>query len=246
MPSFQHNGATVYYEEHGKGFPILTFAPQGLLSTVDIWNDPSAPINPVTEWSSEYRVITMDQRNAPLGRSRAPITAADGWHSYTADHIAVLDHLGIDKCHLYGQCIGGPFIMGFIKAAPQRVACAVAAQPSGRVGELKPGWNPRFTAWAAEVQKTHPEATREALDGFYKNMYTDGFLYSVNREFLKTCTTPVMVLAGNDEAHPFPISEEMSRLLPNCEFIREWKTGDALQAARPRVREFLKKHTPAA
>jgi hypothetical protein len=52
------------------------------------------------------------------------------------------------------------------------------------------------------------------------------------------------VLAGNDEAHPLPISEELAKLLPNCEFIREWKTGDALTSARARVKEFLAKHTP--
>jgi hypothetical protein len=51
----------------------------------------------------------MDQRNAG-GRSRAPVTAQDGWHSYAADHIALLDHLRIDRCHLFGQCIGGSFI----------------------------------------------------------------------------------------------------------------------------------------
>jgi hypothetical protein len=52
------------------------------------------------------------------------------------------------------------------------------------------------------------------------------------------------VLAGNDEAHPFAISEEVARLLPNSEFIREWKTGDALVAAHHRILEFLTKHTP--
>ena len=31
MPSFEHHGATIYYEEFGQGFPILTFAPAGLL-----------------------------------------------------------------------------------------------------------------------------------------------------------------------------------------------------------------------
>jgi hypothetical protein len=53
-----------------------------------------------------------------------------------------------------------------------------------------------------------------------------------------------MVLAGNDEAHPFPISEELSKLLPTCDFVPEWKEGAALEAARPRVKEFLAKHTP--
>ena len=52
------------------------------------------------------------------------------------------------------------------------------------------------------------------------------------------------MLAGNDEAHPYPISEELSKLLPNCEFIAEWKTGTDLTVARARVKEFLAKHTP--
>jgi hypothetical protein len=57
--------------------------------------------------------------------------------------------------------------------------------------------------------------------------------------------TPCLVLAGNDEAHPYPISEELSKLLPNCEFIPEWKTGAALTSAKARAKEFLAKHTPA-
>jgi hypothetical protein len=54
-----------------------------------------------------------------------------------------------------------------------------------------------------------------------------------------------MVLAGNDEAHPYPISEELSKLLPSCEFIADWKTGAALTSARARVAAFLAKHTPS-
>lgn len=29
MPTFEHAGASIYYEEFGQGFPILTFAPAG-------------------------------------------------------------------------------------------------------------------------------------------------------------------------------------------------------------------------
>ena len=244
MPTIERNGAAIYYEEHGKGFPILTFAPAGLASTISVWSGASAPINPVTEWSSDYRVIVMDQRNAG-GKSRAPITAADGWHSYTADHIAVLDHLKIERCHLYGQCIGGSFIAGMLKAQPQRVAGAVLAQPIGRVGPMKPGRAARFDEWAKGLVD-HPEATPQVLDQFYQNLYAPGFLYSVDRAFIATVKTPCMVLAGNDEAHPYPISEETAKLLPNAEFVPEWKTGDALVAAKKRVKEFFAKHTPRA
>ena len=83
MPTLEHNGATIYYEEFGKGFPILTFAPAGVRSTIAVWSTPMAPINPITEYASSYRVLALDQRNAG-GKSRAPITAKDGWHSCSA------------------------------------------------------------------------------------------------------------------------------------------------------------------
>jgi pimeloyl-ACP methyl ester carboxylesterase len=244
MPTLEHNGASIYYEEFGKGFPILTFAPAGVKSTIAVWSQPSAPINPITEFAANYRVIVMDQRNAG-GKSWAPITAKDGWHSFTQDHIAILDHLRIDRCHLYGQCIGGSFIMSLIKAQPQRVASAVLAQPIGRVGPMKPGRPARFDEWAKGL-KDHPEATNEMLDAFCHNLYAPGFLYSVDRAFVSSCKTPCLVLAGNDEAHPYPISEETAKLLPNSEFIPEWKEGAPLAAAKVRVKEFFAKHTRKA
>ena len=244
MPTIKNGDATIYYEEHGKGFPILTFAPAGLQSTIEVWSGGTAPINPVTEWSSTYRVIVMDQRNAAGGRSRAPIKASDGWQSYASDHMAVLDHLGIPKCHLFGQCIGGSFIFSLLKAQPERVAAAVIAQPIGRVGPMKPGRAVRFNEWAKSLED-HPEATEEVLDSFHQNLYGAGFVYSADREFVKNVKTPCLVLAGNDEAHPRAISDEVAKLLPNAEYILEWKEGEPLETAKARVKQFLAKHTPA-
>jgi pimeloyl-ACP methyl ester carboxylesterase len=243
MPSIDHHGAHIYYEEFGRGFPVLTFAPAGLQSVIAVWGQPSAPINSTTEFADKYRVIASDQRNAG-GRSNAPITAQDGWDAYTADHIAVLDHLRIDKCHLYGQCIGGSFIINMLKHHPERVQSAVLAQPIGRVGPMAPGRPARFNSWA-ETLKDHPEATPQVLDAFCRNLYAPGFVYCAGRDFVKTIKTPCLVLAGNDEAHPWPISEELSKLIPDCEFIAEWKTEPALTAAKARVKEFLAQHTPA-
>jgi pimeloyl-ACP methyl ester carboxylesterase len=242
MPSFEHHGASIYYETYGQGFPILTFAPQGLQSVIDVWHGPSAPVNPITAFVDDFQVIAMDQRNAG-GRSHAPITAQDGWHTYAADHIALLDHLGVAQCHLYGQCIGGPFIMSMLKAQPQRIACAVIAQPIGRVEAALPPRSARFNAWA-ESLKDHPEVSEQVLDAFYENLYGPGFAYSVDRAFVSSCQTPCLVLAGNDAAHPYAIAEEMAQLLPNGEFIAEWKEGAALTAATSRIKAFLAEHTP--
>ena len=83
------------------------------------------------------------------------------------------------------------------------------------------------------------------LDGFNNNLYAAGFAYCCDRDFVKTVKAPCLVLAGNDEAHPWPISEELSKLLPNCEFVTEWKTEPALTPAKAKVLAFLKQHTPA-
>jgi pimeloyl-ACP methyl ester carboxylesterase len=239
MPILEHKGASIYYEEHGKGFPILTFAPAGLLSTIAVWDSAMAPVKPVAEWSANYRVIVMDQRNAG-GRSRAPLTAQDGWHSYAADHIAVLDHLKIDRCHLFGQCIGGSFIFSLLKAQPQRFASAIIAQPIGRVGPMKPERPARFNEWA---KNNVPQASEAVLDAFYHNLYDPGFVYSADRAFVAGCKTPCLVLAGNDEAHPRPISDECAKLLPNADYVLDWKSGEPLEAAKVHIKAFLAKHT---
>ena len=242
MPSFTHGDATIYYEEYGQGFPILTFAPGGTMSTIAFWHRPASPVDPTVVFASDFRVIAMDQRNAG-GQSHAPIKATDGWHSFASDHIALLDHLGIDQCHLYGQCIGGPFILSLLKAQPQRFVSAVIAQPIGRVGPLPPGRSANFSGWV-DTLTNHPEATDEVLDAYYANLYGPDFGYSVDRAFVSSCQTPCLVLAGNDEAHPFAIAEEIARLLPHAEFIPDWKSGEPLAVATARMKQFLSDHTP--
>ena len=240
MPTVKNGDATIYYEEFGSGFPILTIAPGSLNATIEAWHR-SAAFDPTVELAGEFRVIAMDQRNAG-GQSWAPITANDGWHNFTSDHIAVLDHLGIDRCHLLGQCIGGPLSMNFIKTQPQRVAAAVLCQPSGRIGPDS-GRAGGFERWRENLSG-HPEATPEVLDSLRANLYANGFVYTVSRDFVRTVQIPLLVLAGNDEAHPFRVAEELADLAPNAEFIPEWKTGAALAAALKRIHEFLHAHTP--
>jgi hypothetical protein len=115
---------------------------------------------------------------------------------------------------------------------------------SAASGRWRPAAWPRFNTWA-EALKDHPEATKPLLDAFCRNLYAPGFVYCADRDFVKTVRTPCMVFAGNDDAHPYPISKELSKLIPNCEFIAEWKTGAALTLAKSRVAAFSAKHTPS-
>ena len=238
MATFERDGITLYYEDHGAGFPVLLFAPGGMRSAVTFWE--GSQFNPIVELSTRFRVIAMDQRNA--GRSRAPVSADDGWHTYTADHIALLDHLGIERTHLLGGCIGGPYCLGLIQAAPERVASAVLQQSIGFEDNRQLFYD-MFQGWADDIAPDHPEADEAAWRSFRSNMYDGDFDFNVGRDFVASCETPMLVLMGSDPYHPESTSREIARIAPNATLVERWKSP-AEDGTVAKVIDFLEAHTP--
>jgi pimeloyl-ACP methyl ester carboxylesterase len=242
MASFEHAGAELHYDVHGEGFPVLLIAPGGMRSAAPFWEN--TPWNPIEDWRDGYRVIAMDQRNA--GRSRGPVSADDGWQTYTGDQLALMDHLGCERFHVAGMCIGGPYAFGLMAAAPDRVASAVLFQPIG-LEDNRQAFHEMFDNWADTLRSDFPQVSDADWRSFRSNMYDgDEILFNVGREFLKTCENPLIVLCGRDLYHPESTSREIAALAPNVEFVEEWKEGAARQAARAQVRAFLDRNTPAA
>ena len=239
MAVFERGDINLHFEIHGDGFPILLFAPGGMRSAVPFWR--SAEWDPIEALSPHFQVIAMDQRNA--GRSRARVTAADGWHSFTEDHLALLDHLHIDKTHLMGGCIGGPYCLGVIEQAPDRVASAVLQQSIGNDGANRKLFFGIFDAWAEDMKATMPSVSDEAWTSFRANMFDRDFVYNVSREFVAACETPLLVLMGTDPYHPEVISREITRLAPNARLVERWKDPEA-DGTVSTVLEFLRAHTP--
>jgi hypothetical protein len=64
-------------------------------------------------------------------------------------------------------------------------------------------------------------------------------VYSVDRAFVARVKTPCLVLVGNDDAHPRPLSDECAKLLPNVDDVLEWKSGNLRVAAQARINSFL-------
>jgi pimeloyl-ACP methyl ester carboxylesterase len=240
MPTIQHSGARLYYEEYGHGFPLLLFAPGGMRSAISFWV--RSPWNPIEALADQFRVIAMDQRNA--GRSTAPIHSANGWHSYAADHVALLDHLGIERTHVLGGCIGGPYCFGLMQAAPQRVTAAVLQQPIGYDGENRQAFYEMFDSWANELKPQRPDVDPDAWNAFRDRMYGGDFVFNVSRDFVRACATPMLVLLGNDRYHPSVTSREIVELAPNAELIERWKEPEVIEQTVARVRSFLTLHTP--
>jgi len=237
MPTLTRGEVSLYYEEFGSGYPLLLFAPGGMGSAIEFWH--RSPFDPTKEFAADFRVIAMDQRNA--GRSHAPVSAADGWHTYAADHLALLDDLKIDRCHIMGGCIGSSYCLGLIKAAPSRISAAVLQNPIG-LHENRPAFREMFDNWAVKLP-----ALRRISDAdfaaFRETMYGGDFVFSVSRDFVRSCATPMILLCGDDLYHPAPISDEIAHLNQSIEVVKSWKSAESAPEGVKSVREFLKRHS---
>ncbi len=240
MPFFERDDVNIYYEEHGQGFPVLLIAPGGMRSAVPFWS--GTPWNPIEQLSPHYRVIAMDQRNA--GQSVGPISASDSWHTFTGDQLALLDHLGVDKFHVGGMCIGGPYMMGLIRAAPERVASAIVFQTIGLDGDRQLFYD-MFDGWANELKPSRPEVSEATWASFRNAMYDGDFLFNADREFVRNCQTPMVVLMGNDAYHLEVSSRELADLAPNAVFIEKWKEPEYQGAAKQIIERVLAENTPS-
>lgn len=238
----------IHYEIHGEGFPVLLFAPGGLRSSIPFWSQqPGGPPRAAVDWTKAlpaagFTVVAMDQRNA--GQSRAAIAADHGWQTYAADHMALMDHLGLPRFHVLGSCIGGSFCFKAIATAPQRVVSAVLQNPIGLHPEHTDYFPKSLIGWGDELRATRGDVTPEALEGFGHNMWDDGFVFSVDRDFVQRMTTPCLLLPGSDIPHPAAISAEIATLLPGIEDLDPWRAPDHHVAQEQRVVAFLRAHTP--
>src|SRR5690349_22743119 len=68
---YEKGGVRIRYQEIGSGFPLLATPGGGLNSRMINWDN--AVINVMEECKNDFRVITMDQRNATNGESIGPV-----------------------------------------------------------------------------------------------------------------------------------------------------------------------------
>jgi pimeloyl-ACP methyl ester carboxylesterase len=245
--SFYEKGAVrIHYEEAGSGFPLLLIAGGGLSSTI---SGLSGPFNVIEEFKGEYRCIASDLRNANGGQSSGPLEIDRPWDSYTDDHLGLMDHLRIDKFMVMGFCIGGPFIWNLLRRAPNRVVAAVLAQPSGSRPEMRDlFYDNNIKGWGPELVKRRPEITLAMVDKFLTKMYRTNadFVFTVTRDFVRTCQTPVLILPDDIPAHPYAVAMEAAMLAPNAEVsMFPWKEPkERIPLAVRQIRSFLRSHRP--
>jgi len=247
---YDRGSVRIYYEEVGSGFPLLLLPGGGLNSTVASLKGGN-PFPAIDEFKGEFRCITADLRNAPSGQSTGPVEVDRPWESYADDHLGLMDHLGIDKFMAMGFCIGGPFIGSLLKRAPNRVAAAVLAQPVGWRPEMR---DPKYPGvfwrnWGATLVAKRPEITIQMTDQFVTKMFETNpdFLFTVTRDFMRSCQNPILVLPDDVPAHPLAVAMECAMLAPKAEVsIFPWKEPkERIPLAVRQIHSFLKAHRPA-
>jgi pimeloyl-ACP methyl ester carboxylesterase len=250
MGMFQKGDVHIHFEEAGAGFPLLVIAGGGLNSTIAGLSGPLSPFNPLVEFKGEYRCIAADLRNANGGQSSGPLEIERPWDSHTDDHLGLMDHLGIEKFMVLGFCIGGPLIWNLLKRAQGRIVAAVLAQPSGSRPEARDFfYDGNMKNWGPELIKRRADLTMETVDRFLTRMYrTDpDFVFTVSRDFVRHCPTPVLILPDDVPAHPYAVAMEAAMLAPKAEVsMFPWKEPkERIPLAVRQIHSFLKAHRPA-
>ena len=250
MPVFTRPDAEIYYDVLGSGFPLLLFAPGGLRSQLEYWrhspSNPAAPppwMNPMADLAGRFTVIGMDQRNA--GSSRGAVTETHGWHTYAGDHLALMDHLGHRRFHVMGGCIGASFCLTLCELAPERIGAAVLQNPIG-LHENRDTWDDAVRGFVATVRERDATVSEAAIRKFGHNMFGGDFVFSVSRDFVRRCPTPLLLQPGTDKPHPAVTSAEIERLAPNLVVQRNWRAPEHLAESIRTVGDFLTRHTPAS
>ena len=249
MPIYENGPVRLRYEEAGSGFPLLVIPGGGLNATIS--GLANHAFNPMEEFSDSFRCIAMDLRNANGGQSEGPVDVERGWDAFADDQLGLMDHLGIEKFMVMGFCIGGPFCWNLLQRAPHRIVASVMVHPSGfRSDQPDIFYQNNIRDWAPALCERRDDVTMETIDAFLNKMYRENpdFVFTVTRDFVRGCETPVLVLPDDIPAHPYAVAMETALLAPNSQVsLYPWKENDGkIRLAVRHIDMFLNANQPAA
>jgi pimeloyl-ACP methyl ester carboxylesterase len=130
VPSVSVDGIATRYEVAGAGPPLLMFSPGGFDAVVENWSTFGiyARLGLLEHLTERYACIMFDRRES--GHSGGRVERI-GWGHYVAQAAGLLDHLGIERAHLMGGCIGCSSAAALAVSRPERVASMVLYSPAG-------------------------------------------------------------------------------------------------------------------
>jgi 3-oxoadipate enol-lactonase len=256
VPQVKSRDASIYYEVHGEGRPLVLA--HGAGGNTQIW------WQQVPHFSSRHRVVTFDHRC--FGRSICPPGSFKP-ESFGDDLIAILDAEEIDRVSLVCQSMGGWTGLRMALDHPDRLSCLVLCGTPGGImtdqiiaaaqriaeGAAADGISGN-AALAEDFQKREP-----ALSFLYDQIgsHNTGFSPAllghlanarVDPDELESHTTPTLVISGEEDAlFPTEAIREIAGLIPGAELQTIPESGHSPYYEVPEtfnriVDEFLARH----
>jgi len=239
LPYVTVNGARLYYEDTGKGKPIVFL--HGYIGDTEDW------ANQVRLLSPKYRCLTIDQR----GRGKAEALKHPEDYSlglFVDDIYQWLKQIGVDRFVLNGHSLGGMISQGFVLAHPEMVAGLVLASTSSGPIPVSPDEREhrkrlnevamtQGTVAAFDYDYEHNPATKrrysvhpETLERMREKTRTtspEGYVYVRgaldNRptftERLGEIVCPTLAIVGSDDVGLVEPMKLIASKIPDCDFV---------------------------
>lgn len=148
LPYFDHGDAQIFYTEHGSG-PHTLLLLHGWSHDSNDWNWV------IPHLQDRYRLVVADIRGH--GHSNNPPTFA--LLEQMDDMVALMDHLGIEKCIPVGHSLGGAIAACMSVEHPDRVTAMVGVDPAYGHGE----WFAAMSESGLEEWRKNPEEAHQLL-----------------------------------------------------------------------------------
>src|SRR4051812_29369384 len=114
----------------GDGPPLLMYAPGGFDATIEKWTTQSiyARVKLLDHLPKKYKCIVFDRRECGQSAGRVELIT---WAHYARQGKLLLEHLGIERAHVMGGCMGCSCVMAFAVAHPAATLSMLLWWPVG-------------------------------------------------------------------------------------------------------------------
>jgi pimeloyl-ACP methyl ester carboxylesterase len=251
------DGVGLYHELHGDHDAPPLILLEGLGGDIPGWR------RNVPHLAAELLVIAYDFRgNGNSDEPPGPCTMA----TFVDDTLAMLEHLGVQRAHVYGQSFGGMVAQELGLTAPQRVRTLILActhmGPTRAVraeGSTAAKHEPWRALYAPGFPEAHPEHVAEDLrvsatqpkhpvGGRRQWEAMQGF-DSYDR--LPSLRVPTLVLHGTeDQVIPVENGRRLAERIPGAEVVLLEGAGHVYHSERAdeadaAVLDFVRRHADA-
>lgn len=235
------DGCRLYYELHGRDDAPPLVLLEGLGGDIPGWR------RNIPRLAERYRVVAYDFRgNGRSDKPDVPMTMT----TFVEDTVALLDHLGLESAHLYGQSFGGMVAIELALQYPHRVRSLVlACTHAGPERAVRPGPEarvpkdrPYLALYSEAFARDHPQHVAEDLRVGRQNpqpphaarRQREAVLAWDAWDRLGEISCPTLILHGTaDRIVPVENGRLLAERIPGAELVLLQGAGHVYHSERP-------------